>query len=269
MSSTPSSITVRKVNFEFTEDTALYAFPKLPRISLFIAAFSLTMPYLEPYLIRMMLKAKEKVSDEKLLEDMSLFSQQEGNHFRNHARINEIVRGKFDADTAARLLAIEHELKADYAHFLNDKTLGYNLAYAEGFEAMTCAVALGAAQRGRPPKGFISDGWRELLDWHGLEEIEHRTVAFDVYQHVVGSYFQRVYQGVKAQIHYLGYIHKFYKVMLRAKGFRVYPYIPLFIVGGGFRYINTFFPWYNPANYKIPDDLDERLTEYSLANGAE
>jgi len=262
-----SSITVRKVNFEFTEDTELYAFPKLPRVSLFIAAFSLTMPYLEPYLIRMMLKAREQVSDQKLLDDMTLFSQQEGNHFRNHARINEIVRGKFDDETAAELLRIETDLKEDYEHFLKNKPLGFNLAYAEGFEAMTCAVALGSAMRGAPPKSFVSDGWRELLDWHGLEEIEHRSVAFDVYQQVVGGYYQRVYQGVKAQIHYLNYIHKFYRVMLRAKGFRVYPYIPLFILGGGFRYLNTFFPWYNPANYKIPDQLDERLAAYTAATG--
>jgi len=260
-----SAIKVRKVNFEFTEDTPLYAFPKLPRVSLFVAAFSLTMPYLEPYLIRMMLKAREKVNDEKLLEDMNLFSQQEGNHFRNHARINEIVRGKFDDGTAAELLQIEHELKQDYEHFLKDKPLDFNLAYAEGFEAMTCAAAVGAAVKGPQPAGFVADGWRELLDWHGLEEIEHRTVAFDVYEHVVGGYYQRVYQGVKAQIHYLGYIHRFYAVMLRAKGFKVYPYIPFFILAGGLRYLNTFFPWYNPANYKIPAELDARLEAYSTA----
>jgi hypothetical protein len=39
-----SEITVRKVNFEFPEDIDLYAMPKMPRVSLFIAAFSLTMP---------------------------------------------------------------------------------------------------------------------------------------------------------------------------------------------------------------------------------
>ena len=234
-------------------------------ISLFNNLSAITVANL--LLIRIMLKAKEKVSNEKLLEDMSFFSPQEGNHFRNHARTNEIVSGKLNADTANRLLVIEHDLKTDYEHFFKDKSLDYSLAYAKGFEARTCAGTLGSAQR--PPKGFVSDGWRELLDWHGLEEIENRTVVFDVYQHVAGSYYQSVYQGVKAQIHYLGYIYIFYRVMLRAKVFRGYPYMPLFIVAGGLRYINKFFPWYNPANYKIPDKLDEHLSEYSLATGAE
>lgn len=258
-----SEITVRKVDFEFPEDVDLYAIPALPRVSLFIAAFSMTMPYLEPYLIRMMLKARDEVNDEKLLEDMKRFSQQEGNHFRNHARINNIIRGKFDDSVAEEIQTIENELKADYERFLNEKPLKYNLAYAEGFEAMTCAAALSAVERPAAVDDMISRGWDELLDWHGLEEIEHRTVAFDVFDHIVGSYPYRVFQGLKSQIHYLYYIHRFYKVMLKAKGFRMYPYIPFFILAGGFRYINSFFPWYNPANYKIPESLNERLDKYA------
>ncbi len=256
-----SSITVRKVDFEFPEDVALYALPGMPRVSLFIVAFSLTMPYLEPYLIRMMLKATQHVNDENLIEDMKRFSQQEGNHYRNHARINQIVRGKFDAATAAELLRIEHELKAEYELFLNDKSMRYNLAYAEGFEAMTCAAAMGGANRSQEKSG-VSKGWAELLDWHALEEIEHRTVAFDVYNHVVGGYFYRVAAGLRSQFHYLYYIHRFYTVMLKAKGMRVYPYVPFFLLAGGFRYLNTLMPWYNPANYKIPNDLNRRLDQY-------
>ena len=259
-----SEITVRKVNFEFPDDVNLYAIPALPRVSLFIAAFSMTMPYLEPYLIRMMLKAADQVDDEKLLEDMKRFSQQEGNHYRNHARLNNVIRGKFNDTVAQELQQIEVEMKADYARFLKEKPLKFNLAYAEGFEAMTCAAALANTEEGPKDDGPISKGWAELMDWHALEEIEHRTVAFDVYNHVVGSYPYRLIQGLKSQYHYLNYIHRFYRVMLKAEGYRMYPYIPFFLLAGGLRYLNTLFPWYNPANYKIPDSLNERLEEYAV-----
>jgi predicted metal-dependent hydrolase len=66
----------------------------------------------------MMLKAADEVDDPALREDMRRFSQQEGNHYRNHARINEIVRNKFDAATAEKIQSIEAELKADYERFL-------------------------------------------------------------------------------------------------------------------------------------------------------
>ena len=32
----------------------------------------------------------------------------------------------------------------------------------------------------------------DMLRWHGAEEVEHRCVAFDTYQHLSGSYFGRV-----------------------------------------------------------------------------
>lgn len=255
-----NDITVRKVDFDFPEDAGLYAIPSLPRVSLFIAAFSLTMPYLEPYLIRMMLKATDEIDDPALLDDIKKFSQQEGNHYRNHARINKIVRSHFDKPTQDRLLEIEADLKADYDLFLQDKPLAFNLAYAEGFEAMTCAAALPMVRR--DPAPGMSREWQELLAWHALEEVEHRTVAFDTYQHIVGSYPYRIWQGARAQIHYLRFIHRFYRVMLKAKGFRLYPYIPLFILGGGLRYVNTFMPWYNPANYKVPTNFEQKLAVY-------
>ncbi len=263
-----SDIIVRKVDFDFPDDVDLYAIPSMPRVSLFIAAFSLTMPYLEPYLIRTFLKTADLVDDEELKQDMKLFCQQEGNHYRNHARINAIIRAKFDDKVADELLAIERSLKNDYEDFLDNRPMKWNLAYAEGFEAMTCAVAMNTVNGGGNARKATSatpgDGWAQLLEWHALEEVEHRTVAFDVYNYLVGNYFYRVTAGLRAQIHYLYTIHRFYRVMLKAQGMQMYPYIPWFILGGHVRYLNTFMPWYNPANYKIPNSLKTRLAKFAV-----
>ena len=40
----------------------------------------------------------------------------------------------------------------------------------------------------------------DLLRWHGAEEMEHRAVAFDLYQHLDGSYVRRAIAGVLASV---------------------------------------------------------------------
>jgi hypothetical protein len=40
----------------------------------------------------------------------------------------------------------------------------------------------------------------DLIRWHASEEVEHRNVAFDVYQDVSGSYWRRAVAGVGATI---------------------------------------------------------------------
>ena len=40
----------------------------------------------------------------------------------------------------------------------------------------------------------------DLLRWHGAEEVEHRSVAFDLYQHLDGGYARRAIHGVVASV---------------------------------------------------------------------
>ncbi len=44
----------------------------------------------------------------------------------------------------------------------------------------------------------------DLVKWHGSEEIEHRTVAFDLYRHLGGGYMPRYYLSLAVIVLVLG-----------------------------------------------------------------
>jgi predicted metal-dependent hydrolase len=256
-----ADITVRKIRFSFeapfdfeVPDERLGAM--LPPLAL-----SMTMPYLEPYLIRTMKVALKRITNPVLAEDARRFSQQEGHHYRNHALLNEQIRGQFDEANAAALRAIESDLEADYQRFTRTKSLRFNVAYAEGFEAMTCAVALSAAEHGSFDGEMLPGG--EIWAWHMAEEIEHRTVAFNVYEHLVGSYPYRILAGTWAQCHYVSYIRRFARCMADALGRK--PVAPRSKVQRAAlrRYLRTWSPRYDPARIEVSAGVQALLDRYS------
>lgn len=253
-------IHVRRLNFDFSDDFSVLPHRDDLRGSCELLGVCFTLPYLEPYLIRTMTAALKLVTDPDLAEDMRRFSGQEGNHYRSHAVVNDRIRDRLSAETAQEIAQIEAELKADYRRFSKEKSLRFNLAYAEGFEAMTLAFTL--AGMGRNPDSLYPD-WRDLVEWHGAEEIEHRTVAFDAYHHICGSCPYRVLRGTWAQIHYIGYIRRFTQALRRE-----YAHLPAGTYSGNaYRtipgYLRTFLPWYNPARIEPSDYVRGLLQKYS------
>ena len=111
------------------------------------------------------------------------------------------------------LEALERELSDDYQRFSRTKSLRFNLAYAEGFEALT----MNAIKHLMEPDGFGPDlpPFLEMVEWHFMEELEHRTVTFDVYEHVVGDYFYRLAVGSWAQWHFTSWMRRVTRYMLK------------------------------------------------------
>ena len=263
-------ITVRQMDFTFPEDIDPVCVEGEPEESYGSIGFSLLLPYLEPYLIRTMKQAKSHVSDPELLADMGKFSAQEGQHYRQHRRFNDVIRTKgFD-----RLKEFEDELDADYRRFTSTKSLKFNLAYAEGFEAFTTATARFSFEQG------FAEGMhpavRDLFAWHLVEELEHRTVAFDVYDHVCGRYFYRLFVGLFAQWHMLRFTFRVARYMLDAD----VEALPKYGGRAGRRarlrkqramaarhllpkVLWTYSPWYTPHKIEMPAEMRALARHYS------
>lgn len=209
----PSGIRVRKIRFEYPDDLAAHWNPARPEWSQMVNAASLLMPYLEPFLIDAIRAALPSITDPALRDDARAYIGQEAHHFAQHRKLNDrLLALGYDA-----LRDYERQLAADYARYAT-RSLRFQLAYAAGFETM--ALALGhmlVADRDY----FFADAdpaVSSLVLWHFVEELEHKTAAFDVYQHVVGSYPYRVVGLVWAVVHTLGRTRQAYVALLQRDG---------------------------------------------------
>lgn len=246
-----AEITPRKVKFEFPDELD-DIFPGSNIVDeTYLVAFSLTMPYLEPYLIRTFRAVTDRITDPVLASDLRAFIAQEAQHFQNHRRVNEMIKGQLGAAVAAKVQKIEDRLEGDYRRFTAKRSDRFNVVYAEGFEAMTCAMAMTFFERAGAGKGIGSDGhfgaWQQLWAWHAAEEIEHRNVAFDVYEHLRGGWVHRVLGSLRAQWHFQRYIDRLQRVLLVSQGAAARPHLPGWLRDGRRRYLRTFAPGYNPA----------------------
>ncbi len=256
-----ATITVRRPNFDWPSDLPVHPLPNDPSRSCELVALSFTLPYLEPYLIRTMRVAAKEVAEPDLAAEMKAFSGQEAQHFKNHARVNDVVRSKLSPSSAVQMRSLEDALEADYRRFSAEKSLAFNLAYAEGFEAMTFALAR-SVLRVADVEGAVPE-WANLIAWHLAEEVEHRTVTFDAYEAIVGRYPHRIAVGSYAQVHFLRHLLKMAKVLQNdTVGADVsLRQVVVQAVKRNWRNgtipgtLRTLSPMYNPRNVAIPDEV--------------
>ncbi len=265
------AMTVRRMEFGFTPDMERVFIKNDPEMSFMFLGAWIMLPYLEPYLIRTMGQALPHIRDAKLKGELKRFCAQEGEHFKQHAKANDIIRALSPAYEALRPLEVE--LDAEFKAFTKDKPLKFNLAYAEGFESMTSAMSRAQLEVGLYDR--TDSPLAQLGKWHIMEELEHRSVAFDVYEHVVGSWFYRMRMSLWAQKHYMGWVNRFADVMKAGEADLFARYQTPEIVAerkafnrhylrrGIPRVLATYLPWYDPSKVDLPPQYEDARVHYS------
>lgn len=269
--SVADEIPVRRMNFEFPDDMDLVFIEDDPRLSYFFLGSWMMLPYLEPFLIRTIQEAMGKVTDPALLEEMKRFCAQEGQHLRQHAKANEVIRRRHKAGPV--LAALEAEVDALLKRWSAEKSLRFKLAYAEGFESMTSAGARTQMEIGM--FDHMKEPIRGLMFWHIMEEVEHRAVCFDAYEAVAGGYFYRLWRGLWAQNHYLGLCKRFADAMIEADPETVARYdTPELKARRAARdkaylrsvlpkQLATYMPWYDPRRVDLPPQFEPARADYT------
>lgn len=207
-------MTVRRVPFAHARDKALHWNARRPEFSQIVNAASLAMPYLEPYLIRTMREARPLISDARLVRDLDLYCAQESAHYRQHRKFNDELK----ALRPDIIEPIEAGLADDYTRLGRERSLKFNLAYAEGFESMALAIAHMLVEKRAFLFGGAESSVASLVLWHFVEEVEHKNITFDVFKHIHGSYAWRIAGLIYATFHIMRWTRRGYHALLKEDG---------------------------------------------------
>ena len=193
-------IVVRPFAIEFPGDLDPIWAPDNVSRSLLFNGLSLTMPYLEPYLVKTMREAMAHVNDPQLLEDMRGFMGQEACHYKCHRKLNELLK----ANGYPELAEVEQSMARSYAR-LSGRSLRARLAYSAGFECMTNGFTTWFINARQKLFGGTSTHVASFWLMHMVEETEHKTVAYDAYMSCYGEFWPRFIGVFHGSFHVLGY----------------------------------------------------------------
>ena len=266
------SLVVRKMFFEIEDDMDMLFVNDDPESACYLNAMSLILPYLEPYVIRAFKQALPIIPDPELNKSMQLFIKQEAQHYQQHQRYNEVVRKRYPG-----VEKYEIEIKNQFASFLENKDLKFNIAYVEGFESLTSGMSVVALDGGMCSRGQGEAG--DLFRWHFCEEVEHRTIAYDVYNELYGDYFYRAKMVAYVYAHIGKFIINVMKLMLKQERQRIkleyggnkgkMKRLGRFMVKDYWRFLRAtlapFSPRYNPYKLKIPQHIFTMCDQYALS----
>lgn len=186
---------VRNVKFDFSDITDQHYVGNNMFGTHFVNALHVLFPVGEKFFVRSVKNYFDEITDPALKKEMIEFMGQEGIHHREHERFWEQME-KMDLKPMPFVNACENSINflTKSFYFFLPKSWANKIALSattgmEHYTALFGNQSLGNQEFSRtlmPPEMHM------LMMWHSAEELEHKAVAFDVFQQVSGSYFIRI-----------------------------------------------------------------------------
>ncbi len=178
---------VRDFSFETGAEVPRYWHGGRRAVTLFFNNLSVFFPPGERFFVTSVKAFRDRIKEPQLAAEVKAFCAQEGIHSREHVRYNEMLRAQ-----GYPIEVMEHRLTRllNFVRWANTKRVQLAVTVClEHFTALMAEFMLG------PLSQKLLDGahptMAALWRWHAAEEIEHKAVAFDVYQKVGGYYLER------------------------------------------------------------------------------
>ncbi|CAM3589760.1 metal-dependent hydrolase [Smaragdicoccus niigatensis] len=196
-------IAPRDVSFDWN-DVPLHYIPNEPFASQFWNIMHLLVPEGEKAMAGTVSEALAYITDERLHEEAVGFVGQEAMHAVSHESFHSRLAEEgvnVEAIISAynfwfRKVVTDHGLKGR----AKEEWLKERLALFAAMEHFTAVVGQWMLDNEALEEAGTHPMVLDLLKWHCAEEVEHRNVLFDVYQHLDGSYIRRLRTGLVGSV---------------------------------------------------------------------
>jgi hypothetical protein len=139
------------------------------------------MPFIEPYFTHTVKAALPRLDDD-LGAIASHFAAQEAHHQTEHRRFNAAVRAR-----APRVARLERIMARVYRWLERTRSLEFNLAFTAASETVAYSLARWMSDHLTLFTGGSDPTIGRMFIWHLAEEVEHKSVGYDIYEAVDGS----------------------------------------------------------------------------------
>ncbi|MFN3450578.1 MAG: metal-dependent hydrolase [Sphingorhabdus sp.] len=146
-----------------------------PFATAFFNALSAVFPHGETFMIRSLAPWVDRVP-EPLKSEVKAFIAQEAAHSREHVAMN---KGLIDA--GYDIAPLDRKIRA-FVSFFQDASDTVKLSATMCIEHFTAIIAAEILKNPHHLEG-VDNNMRELWLWHAVEEVEHKGVAFDVWNY--------------------------------------------------------------------------------------
>jgi uncharacterized protein len=265
-------ITVRRPGIDHDGPMPKHFVDDDPMRSHIAAMLSAVFPEGEDFFVRSVRAYRDRIEDPELATQVKGFIGQEAIHGREHREFNDHL-----ATLGYPTKAVDRAVKRGLALLAKVAPQHHQLAVTAALEHYTATLAETLLRDEGAIAEFTSDEARELFTWHALEETEHKSVAYDVYQHVCGS--NRVRVGVMWSTHVTFLLvmtvavtasvardpRSWPKLPKSLLGLRTHPFFQKPLVQ---RLLDYNRPDFHPDDHDTVDLLEEWRARYDAARAA-
>ncbi|MFQ5547922.1 MAG: metal-dependent hydrolase [Woeseia sp.] len=185
-SKSPVSFAPRRPLFELAEALAVDWHGGSAFRTAFFNAMSMLFPLGEKFFIDSVCHYRDRIDDPKLLKEITAFQGQEAMHRLQHQKYNELLceRRGYDLDR------FQQPIRDRMAWAYRELSARRRLAGTAANEHITAIMANDMLTH-RDALIGADPALASLWLWHGVEETEHKAVAFDVFVAVGGTVTER------------------------------------------------------------------------------